>query len=101
MMMPTMYYWGRNPTTGTAPLTSYRQKLVSGLYAKEKESQEHTTKKKKEKYWNSDIKGSRAKRRRLSTQMQEWKDLSTTIALVISIISYNVCFKSNHTFQIQ
>ena len=56
---------------------------------------------KNEKYWNSDIKGSRAKRRRLSTQMKEWKNVSTTIALVISIISYNMCFKSNHTFQIQ
>ena len=56
---------------------------------------------KNEKYWNSDIKGSRAKRRRLSTQMKEWKNVSTTIALVISIISYTMCFKSNHTFQIQ
>ena len=54
-----------------------------------------------EKYWNSDIKGSRAKRRRLSTRMKEWKNVSTAIALVISIISYNMCFKSNYTFQIQ
>ena len=61
--------------------------------------------KKNEKYWNFDIKASRAKRRRISTQMKEWKNVSTTIALVVSIFSHretipccNMCFKSNHTF---
>ena len=41
------------------------------LWALRKRERKPRAYKKREKYWNSDIKGSRAKRRRLSTQMKE------------------------------